>query len=260
MKIAITGGSSVISKNLFRALNNDKNEIKLFSRKSVEHYYSLEDFSKNKFIGYGVIIHVANSNCSNHMFKNIYAQYEIFLSNSKHLNIFISSMSAHQRNSSNYSSHKLMLEKLFLKYGGHVIRPGLIFNDIEIMEQTRAFLDIKLLFRLVKFDFLFNNHYFITPIGTLVKDVDTLLKISKSQSSPRVLDSYAYGPLGVSQLRKFCNNDSRFLINENSFRSGKHTKKILINLKNRLRFADKLLNFQEGMQIKFGESINSNSP
>jgi hypothetical protein len=260
MKIAITGGSSVISKYLFSTLKNSENDLKLFSRNQVENYYDIENFSKNKFAGYDVVIHMANMNSSNHAFNNIYKEYEMFLSNSKQRNIFISSMSAHEKNSSNYSLHKLRLEKLFLMYGSYVIRPGLIFNDIETFDQPRAFSDIKLFLRMVKCNFLFENRYFITPISTLARDINTTLKISSRQSRLTVLDSYSYGPLDISQLRKFCDSDLRTLTNENCFRSGMYTKKILIILKNRVRFADKLLNFQEGMEITFRESIYSNSP
>jgi hypothetical protein len=134
MRILLIGANNDLSRKIYERLFVKGYEVHKTSRDRNESdfYFEIDDESSWKnYENIDVIIYTAwkmsprNLNVST---KNILAAKTILSLNSDINLIFISSMSANRFSISQYGAAKYQVEKEYLKFGKHVVKPGILYD------------------------------------------------------------------------------------------------------------------------------------
>ena len=124
MKIAITGSTSSIGQYLLCQLTIAGHEVIPLGGRGSQLWKIGMKFPE--FLEADLLIHLAHDRTLP-LKENVKAT-ELLISSFEGEKIFLSSLSAHSKAKSVYGKSKYEIEKLFLNYGGKVVRAGLVYG------------------------------------------------------------------------------------------------------------------------------------
>jgi hypothetical protein len=214
--ILITGLRGKVGLELAKTFKEDGFEVIPLSHDSIYSKYLLPDSSMLAKYNRVFIVHSGQPNAprSRLQRKRYLFATKSLIEESKSRQIrfvFISSLSAHDGNRSNYSKDKLFLERLTIFNSGVVIKLGLVSGISG--SYTFRLQKIQKLLSYLWLDFLISSTpMYYTPVGYL-RNVSKLLH--KGESWPAVYSIFDYGVQNEMErgiLKEFIQNSMGFLL------------------------------------------------
>jgi hypothetical protein len=205
--IAFTGGNSWVAQEISEYIKTKSSEIEivLLIRNVSNEYHSLNKFSKNDFDRFDFVFHLAHDyKINENTAKIVIDEFREFLQSSNTNNFLLSSMSASKKNPSNYSSFKLQLEMIFEENYAGILRPGLIYKNLENREYSKPLQKFSRIASFLPFSLSAGSSYYLTSINSIG---DAILSIIDKGSevycdSSKRTNIFDFGPLDFSELQR----------------------------------------------------------